>query len=494
MRLNLIEPAARPRPDFLGGNAKGLLIDGAFVAAASGQTFESIDPTTESVLGTFAAGDRPDVDRAVAAARRAFEGPAWRQLSPTERGRILLRIAEQVDAHREELAILESLDNGTPMAHTQWQIASVIEVLEYYAGWPTKLCGVTYPTTPTRLAYGTREPLGVCAGISPWNSPIVNATWKFAPAIACGNTVVLKPAEQTPMTAVRLGELLLETDLPPGVINIVTGFGETAGAALSGHPGVAKVAFTGSTEVGKLILQASVADIKRVTLELGGKSPNIIFADADIPAAAAAALRGFTALTGQACIAGTRIFVERPAMDEFSAALVEAAERLVVGDPFAPNTQCGPLASIEQRDRVQSYLDIGADEGAVPLTGGRMVDGTGYFVETTVLSQVDNQMRIAREEIFGPVAAVIPFDDEDQVLREANDTRYGLAAGVFTSDISRANRISAALDAGTVWVNTYLEVDVNVPFGGFKESGSGKELGPASIESYTRLKSTIVKR
>jgi acyl-CoA reductase-like NAD-dependent aldehyde dehydrogenase len=446
------------------------------------------------VLGAFAEGDAADVDLAVAAARRAFERPSWRLMSPAERGRLLLRIAEQVDAHREELAILEALDNGTPIAHTKWQIATVIEVLEYYAGWPTKLCGVTYPPAPTRLAYGTREPLGVCAGISPWNSPIVNATWKFAPAIACGNTVVLKPAEQTPMSAVRLGELLLETDLPPGAINIITGFGETAGAALSNHRDVAKVGFTGSTEVGKLILQASVADIKRVTLELGGKSPNIIFADADIPAAATAALRGFTALTGQACIAGTRIFVERAAVEEFSNELVKAAEQLVVGDPFAPNTQCGPLASLEQRDRVQSYLDVGRSEGAVALTGGQMVDGTGYFVETTVLSQVDNQMRIAREEIFGPVAAVIPFDDEDEMLRQANDTRYGLAAGVFTSDISRANRISMALDAGTVWVNTYLEVDVNVPFGGFKESGTGKELGPGSIESYTRLKSTIIKR
>jgi phenylacetaldehyde dehydrogenase len=497
MELNLLDsPAERPTAEFLAGvEAKGLLIGGKWAPAASGRTFESVDPTTEQPLGRFAAGDAEDVNRAVSAARSAFESAAWQQMSPADRGRVLLRIAAQVDAHREELATLEALDSGTPMPHTRGQVAGVIDALQYFAGWTTKIVGETYPASPTRFAQTIREPIGVCAGITPWNSPLNGATWKIAPALACGNTVVLKPAEQTPLTTTRFGELILEADVPPGIVNIVTGYGETAGAALARHPEVAKVGFTGSTEVGKLILEASVADLRKVTLELGGKSPALVFADADIQAAVAATLRGFTTLTGQACIAGTRIFVESAVVDEFSAALAEAARTVVIGDPLALGTQCGPLASVEQRDRVSSYLDLGRDEGAVPLAGGRMVeDRRGFFVEATVLSQVDNRMRIAQEEIFGPVTAIIPFDEEAEAVRQANDTRYGLAAAVFTKDLTRANRVSRALQAGTVWINTYLELDVMVPFGGYKLSGLGRELGPATIDDYTQLKAIITRR
>jgi phenylacetaldehyde dehydrogenase len=471
--LPTLDSAQRPRPDYLDGGPKDLFIDGEWTPAREGATVGVVDPTAEKELTAVTFGGAADVDRAVAAARRAFESSAWRSLTPRDRGRMLGRIAAGLDACREELAVLESLSNGTPLSRTRWQMASAVEVYEYYAGWPTKHLGTTYPAPPSVHAYSVREPLGVCAGITPWNSPQVSVAWNLAPVLACGNAMILKPAEQTPLTTLPLGQVLAEADLPPGIVTIVCGEGPTVGAAIAEHSGIDKVAFTGSTAVGKRILGASAAgNLKRVTLELGGKSPNIIFADADLTRAAAA-LTGFTALSGQACVAGSRIFVEASVRDEFVAALAAAAERKVIGDPFHGDTECGPLASALQRDRVRSYLDIGLAEGATAVTGGRMIDSVGYFVEPTVLTDVTNDMRVAREEIFGPVAVLI------EVVRLANDTRYGLAAGVFTQDASRAQRMVGALEAGTVWVNTYMELDVAVPFGGYKDSGLGHELGPS---------------
>jgi acyl-CoA reductase-like NAD-dependent aldehyde dehydrogenase len=341
--------------------------------------------------------------------------------------------------------------------------------------------------------YTLREPVGVCGQIIPWNGPLAMAAWKIAPALACGNTVILKPAEQTPLTALRLGELLLEAGVPEGVVNIVTGFGETAGAAISAHPDIDKVAFTGSTEVGKLILQASAGNLKRVSLELGGKSPNVIFADADLQKALPASMAAFCAMSGQVCAAGTRIFVEQGFHDEFVDQLAKVTASIKPGDPLAPGTFMGPLVSKDQFDRVKSYLEVGKKEGAKVAIGGDTGSGKGYFVNPTIFTGVKNNMRIAREEIFGPVAAVIPFKDENDAVLQGNDTTYGLAAAVWTRDISRAHKVARALKAGTVWVNTYLELDVGSPFGGYKQSGIGRELGKHSIDLYTQVKSVFVR-
>jgi acyl-CoA reductase-like NAD-dependent aldehyde dehydrogenase len=489
-----IEVSEKPLPDFIRDRAPmRMLIGGDWTQAASGETFKTVNPATGSLLATVASGGPADVDRAVAAARRAFEEPSWANMNPHDRTLVLLRIADAMEANTEELAALESMDGGIPITVTRGMVADAAKTVRYYAGWPTKILGTVNPVDASVHCYTVREPLGVCAGIIPWNGPLVMAVWKIAPALACGNTVILKPAEQTPLTALRFGQILAETGLPPGVVNIVTGFGETAGAAISAHPGIDKVSFTGSTATGKLILGASVGNLKRVTLELGGKSPHIIMPDADIGAAGRTPAAGFAMLTGQVCVAGTRILVHESVMDEFADELAKAVSAFRVGDPFEEATMLGPVVSAEQFERVNSYLSLGVSEGADIVFGGGRFDNAGYFVEPTVFGGVSNDMRLAREEIFGPVAALIPFRDVDEAVRIANDTDYGLAAAVATTSVSTAHSLARRLRAGVVWVNTYSELDSTFPFGGYKQSGIGRELGDKSLESFTELKSVFIR-
>jgi acyl-CoA reductase-like NAD-dependent aldehyde dehydrogenase len=483
----------RRLPKSLDGMPKGMLISGRWVPAQSGNTFESVNPSTGQKLATVAAGDRADVDAAVAAAQRAFKDRAWSRMNPHERTRVLLRLADAIEAHAAELAELETLDNGMPYAFSSHSANDQATVFRYYAGWPTKLFGTTNPADDDALSYTIRQPVGVCAGIIPWNTALSMAVWKIAPALACGNTVVIKPAEDASLAVLRLGEILTEAGLPDGVLNIVTGFGETAGAAIASHPGIAKVAFTGSTAVGKKIVEASAGNLKRVTLELGGKSPHIVFDDADIDTAAANAAAGFCTLSGQACVSGTRLFVQEGVYDRFVDALTKRVEAIKVGDPFAAGTTMGPLASAAQFEKVTSYLSLGNESGGTARTGGKAFPGPGYFVPPTIFEGVTNDMRIVREEIFGPVAAVMPFSSESDVIQQANDTTYGLAAAIATKDLSRAHRLARELDAGVVWVNTYNELDPIFPFGGFKQSGLGREFGEQSLDNFTELKSVFIR-
>jgi acyl-CoA reductase-like NAD-dependent aldehyde dehydrogenase len=488
-----IDVEDRSLPAFAEGAPKRLLIGGQWVEAAGGQTFDTTNPATGKKIASVAAGGAADVDAAVLAARRAFDDGDWPHLAPSQRARLLFAVADLLETHAPELSELDSLESGAPQSVMMPFVVGAAEAFRYYAGWPTKLPGSLNPTGPEIHSYTMREPMGVCAGIIPWNGPVVMAAWKAAPALACGNTMILKPAEQTSLSAVRLGELCLEAGIPDGVFNVITGFGETAGAAIAAHPGIDKVSFTGSTETGKAVLAASVDNLKRVTLELGGKSPHIVFADADVATAAATAAAGFCTLSGQVCFAGTRILVQQEIYDEFVAELSARVADYRLGDPFAEGTTMGPLVSAEQYQRVAGYIALGLEEGGRLAVGGEAPGGPGYFVEPTIFEDVANDFRLAREEIFGPVAAVMPFEGEDEAIRLANDTRYGLAAAVATRDISRAHKMARAIKAGVIWVNTYGELDPSFSFGGFKESGFGRELGPESLDAYTQTKSVLVR-
>ena len=486
--------ARNPRVrEWLASAKPRLLINGKWVPAKSGKTFETINPATEEVLALVAEGDKADVDEAVKAARYAIEQGPWSRMGPADRARFLRRFAGLIEENSDELAELETLDNGMTLATSQVFINLAIEVIYYFAGSASHINGETAPSDASMFNYTLREPIGVCGAITPWNGPIIMAAFKIGPALASGNTLIFKPAEQTPLTALRLGELALEAGLPEGVLNIVTGYGEGAGSAITGHLGIDKVAFTGSTEVGKQILLASAGNLKRVSLELGGKSPNIVFPDANLDEAVPASLAAFSLVSGQVCVAGTRLFVQRDIKEEFVDQLSVYTASIKVGDPFDPETTMGPLSSKEQFDRVRGYLDAGKEEGAIARIGGNVEAGNGFYVQPTIFDGVSNTMRIAREEIFGPVVSVIPFTNEDDAVLQGNDTSYGLAAAVWTRDLSRAHTVARRLKAGTVWVNNYLTIDPTLPFGGYKQSGIGRECGEHWYEHYTEQKSVLVK-
>ncbi|HUJ82849.1 MAG TPA: aldehyde dehydrogenase family protein [Candidatus Acidoferrales bacterium] len=471
-----------------------LFINGKWVEAASGKTFPSYNPATGEVLANVAEGDREDIDRAVRAARAAFETGPWSKMPPAGRGKLIWKLADLIEKHQEEFAQLESLDNGKPLKISRIaDLPLTIEHMRYYAGWATKIEGNTIPLTlaePSKfLAYTVREPVGVVGQIIPWNFPLLMAAWKLGPALAAGCTIVLKPAEQTPLSALRLGELIQEAGFPDGVVNIVPGYGETAGAALAAHPDVDKIAFTGSTEVGKLILQAAAGNLKKVSLELGGKSPNIVMADADLETTIPGAASAIFFNHGQCCCAGSRLFVEEKVFDKVVDGVAQLAEQIQVKPGFDPDSDMGPLVSEEQLNRVCGYLESGVREGAKAVTGGARHGDRGYFVKPTVLVNTNDNMKVVREEIFGPVVTAIPFRDPNEIVARANDTVYGLAAGVWSRDIKKANSVAAKLRAGTVWINCYNIFDPALPFGGYKQSGWGREMGHDVLEHYTEVKS-----
>ena len=486
------EQLSQPARTFL-AREHGLLIEGEWRAAADGQTFPTYDPATGSVVAAVPLGGPADVDAAVKAARRAFEiGSPWRSMSAAERGRRIQALAELVQTHEQELAELESLDNGKPLKFARRvDVADSIAYLEYYAGWPTKIEGSTIPTGDTGVfCYTRREPVGVCAQIVPWNFPLLMAVWKIGPALATGCTVVLKPAEQTPLTALRLGELALEAGLPPGVLNVLTGDGST-GAALVAHPGVNKVAFTGSSAVGREIAERCGRDLKRVTLELGGKSPNIILPDADLDAAVDNAFSAVYFNSGQVCTAATRLLVQRDQFDAVVQALVAKARDTVPGPGLDPKTFVGPLVSAEQFERVSGYIETGREEAELLVGGGTNGDA-GWFVEPTVFTTDDDRATIVREEIFGPVLVAQSYDSIEEVARRANENEYGLAAGVWTRDISNAHRLAALLEAGSVYINTWGAGGPGSPFGGVKKSGLGRERGLEGLGAYLETKSVYL--
>jgi aldehyde dehydrogenase (NAD+) len=469
-----------------------LLINNEWVDSVSGKTFHTINPATGDVIAHVAEADKADVDKAVKAARKAFQ--TWRNVNPAERCRLLFRLADLFDQHKDELAKMEALDNGKPFAVARAaDIPLCVECLRYYAGWADKIQGKTIPVNGDVFCYTVHEPVGVVGQIIPWNFPLLMWVWKVAPAIACGNTIVLKPAEQTPLSALRAGELCVEAGFPPGVINILPGYGPTAGAAISHHPDIDKIAFTGSTEVGRLILQASGnSNLKNVTLELGGKSPLIVFDDADIDMAVDIAHFGLFFNQGQCCCASSRLYVHEKIYDEFVKASVAKAQKRIVGDPFDAKTEQGPQVDKEQHEKILGYIKSGQEEGAKLLCGGSSVGDKGFFIQPTVFADVGEHMKIAQEEIFGPVMSIIKFHDMADVIRRANKTTYGLAAGVITKNINTALTFAHNVRAGTVWVNTYDSFHAAAPFGGYKQSGIGRELGEYGLRQYTEVKTVTI--
>ena len=495
-----VSPQIHPQvADFIDKPRK-MLINGKWVNSISGKTFPTYNPATGEILAQVAEGDREDIEQAVKAARKAFDHGPWRRMTASERGRLIWKLADLLEAHTEEFGYLESLDNGKPLAIAKAaDVPLAVDLFRYMAGWATKIEGNTIPLsvpyTPGAkyLAYTVREPVGVAGQIIPWNFPLLMAAWKLGPALACGCTVVLKPAEQTPLSALRLGELIMEAGFPEGVVNIVPGYGETAGAALAAHPDVDKIAFTGSTEVGKLIVHAAAGNLKKVSLELGGKSPNVVFKDADLESAIPGAASAIFFNQGQCCCAGSRLYVEKPVFDRVVEGVADYAKKITVGSGLDPETQMGPLVSQEQLSRVCGYLEAGFSEGATALVGGHKKGDKGYFVEPTVLVNTREDMKVVQEEIFGPVVAAMPFDDPEEILPRANDSEYGLAAAVWTRDIGKAHRTAEYLRAGTVWINCYNIFDAALPFGGYKQSGWGREMGHDALSLYTQTKAICSK-